>query len=79
MTAPTNLAAVRITLGALTLYIPANQVGMCSLVTQVVPEIPNSANGWGLLMSRRKDGICICASLTVALKPAGTYGDNLRM
>lgn len=28
-----NLAAVRITLGTLNFYIPANQVGRCSLVT----------------------------------------------
>ncbi len=48
MTAPTNLAAVRITLGALTLYIPANQVGVCSLVTQVMPEIPRFSQWLGI-------------------------------
>ena len=48
MTAPTNLAAVRITFGALTLYIPAYQVCMCSLVTQVVPEIPQFSQWLGI-------------------------------
>ena len=56
MTAPTNLAAVRITLGALTLYIPANQVGVCSLVTQVVPEIPRFSQWLGIADSGVETG-----------------------
>ncbi|MGO0674222.1 hypothetical protein [Citrobacter werkmanii] len=48
MTAPINLAAVRITLGTLNFYIPANQVGRCSLVTQVAPEIPRLSQWLGI-------------------------------
>lgn len=48
MTQPASLAAVRITLGSQVLYIPANQVGRCSLVTQLSPEIPRFSQWLGL-------------------------------
>lgn len=78
MTALTNLAAVRVTLGSQNFYIPASQVGRCALVTHVVPEIPRFVTGWVLPMSRRRADTCIYAFLTAALIPAGTFGDSWR-
>lgn len=48
MTALTNLAAVRVTLGSQNFYIPASQVGRCALVTHVVPEIPRFSHWLGI-------------------------------
>lgn len=48
MTTASNLAAVRVTLGALNFYIPASQVGHCSLVVQAKPEIPRFSQWLGM-------------------------------
>ncbi|WP_336284834.1 hypothetical protein [Citrobacter arsenatis] len=48
MSAPINLAAVRVTLGSQNFYIPASQVGRCALVTNIVSEIPRFSRWLGI-------------------------------